>query len=262
MRAELAGWGGCCPRSRPALHCGETGVSSFTPPCPPAQPWSAGQFSAGYSGSLGPCSKVGTGEGCWCIRGGSLWPGCPGLVLRTQGIRVGQARVEGWSVPPMPPSSGLPPRMQKGGGADPLSSGNSQGSGKEAQTKLSPKAGMGRGGETDHGKRGGREGSRNRRCGRREEDARMEHGPGTEGRLGEIQVAGPGLCDPPSAMRRRQGSEQGTVEFDFRSHAHCAACWTGEGQVTPGRGPGTEGEPWSWTGGAGGAASGAPSPVN
>ena len=141
-----------CPRSRPALRCGETGVSFSRPPCPPAQPWSAGQFSAGDSRSLGPCSKVGTGEGCWRIRGGSLRPGCPGLVLRMQGIRVGQGRVEGWSVPPMPPSSGLPPQMQKGGGADPLSSGHSQGSRKEAQTKLSPKAGMGRVGETDHGK--------------------------------------------------------------------------------------------------------------
>lgn len=71
----------------------------------------------------------------------------------------------------------------------------------------------------------------------------MEHGPGAEGRLGERQAAGPGLCDPPSAMRSRQGSEHGTAKSDFRSHTHCAACWTGEGQVTLGRGPGTEGEP-------------------
>lgn len=78
-RAGRVGWG-LCPRSRPALRCGETGVSFSRPPCPPAQPWSAGQFSAGDSRSLGPCSKVGTGEGCWRIRGGSLRPGCPGLV--------------------------------------------------------------------------------------------------------------------------------------------------------------------------------------
>lgn len=52
----------------------------------------------------------------------------------------------------------------------------------------------------------------------------MEHGPGAEGRLGERQAAGPGLCDPPSAMRSRQGSEHGTAESDFRSHTHCAAC--------------------------------------
>ena len=142
-----------CPRSRLALCCGETGVSFYRPPCPPPRPWSAGQFSAGDSGSLGPCSKVGRGQGRWRIRGGSLQPGCPGLVLRMQGIRVGQACVESWSVPPTPPSSGLPPRMQKGRGANTLSSGHSQGSGKEAQTKLSSTAGMGHGGETDHGKR-------------------------------------------------------------------------------------------------------------
>lgn len=122
--------------------------------------------------------------------------------------------------------------MQKGGGADPLSSGHSQGSGKEAQTKPSPIADTGRGGETDHGKRGtGRQQKqqRLRQAGGGHKDGAQGGqgevpGQGTEGRLGERQAAGPGLSDQPSAMRIQQGSEQGTVESDFCSHAHCAAC--------------------------------------
>lgn len=112
--------------------------------------------------------------------------------------------------------------------------------------------------------RGGREGSRNSRgWGRREKDTRMAHRAGREKCLarGRKEGWGRGRRPPQGSltspvMRIQQGSEQGIVESDFCSHAHCAACslcsW----------GPVTEGEPWSQTGGAGGVTSGARSLVN
>lgn len=103
-------------------------------------------------------------------------------------------------------------------------------------TKLSSTAGMwGHGRETDFGKRG-TEGIRNSRCGR-EEDARMKHEAGAEGRLGERQGR-LGLSDPPRAMRSWQGSEQGMKwNPSFRSRSPRSLLgWRGAGDL--GLGPG------------------------
>lgn len=152
--------------------------------------------------------------------------------------------------PPTPPSSGLPPRMQKGRGADTLSSGHSQGSGKEAQTKLSLRQqawGMEEKPTPGSGNRKASE-TADAAVGRRTPD---EARGSAEGRLGEAG-GGQALSDPPRA-KREAGRALSRVWRELISvHATAQLAGLERGRVTlPGARVG-KGEPWSRTAGVGG----------